>query len=99
MTPLRGKEALALYEQLKRSNSVDRLDYLEKAKADAAAHAKEPFDLQRLGTMCDIGCMGVMGGDEEQCRMAWEYRYYVEHEDVRTLSGFAERITCLLPWS
>lgn len=99
MTSLRGKEALALYAQLKRSHTADRMEYLEKAKTDAAAHAKEPFDLQRLGTMCDIERMGVMAVDEEQCRMAWEYRYYVEHEDVRTLAEFAERIASLLPWS
>ena len=99
MTSLSGKKALALYEQLKRSHTADRMEYLEKAKTDAAVHAKEPFDLQRLGTMCDIGRMGVMAVDEEQCRIAWEYGYYVEHEDVQTLAEFAERITSLLRWS
>jgi len=99
MTSLKGKEALAFHEQLKRSDAVRRSEELKKAKADAMARGKEQFDLQKLETMCDTSQVRRVTVPDEERRAAYEYSYYIDHRDVQTLAEFARLITRLAPWS
>lgn len=98
MASLKGKEALAFHARLKRGDAARRTAELEKAKANAVACGKEQFDLQKLESLCDTSEAGRMAADDEERRAAYEYRYYVEHPDVRTLAEFARRMTRLAPW-
>ncbi len=99
MRSLKGKEALAFHEQLKRSDAVRRDEDLKNAKADAMARGKEPFDLQKLETMCDTSQGERVTVPDEERRAAYEYSYYIEHSNVQTLAEFARLITRLAPWS
>jgi hypothetical protein len=99
MTSLKGKEALAFHEQLKRIDAIRRDEELKNAKADAMARGKEPFDLQKLETMCDTSQARRVAAPDEERRAAYEYSYYIEHSDVQTLAEFARLITRLVPWS
>jgi hypothetical protein len=98
MPILTGKEALAFHEQLKTENSNSKRAQLSKAKRDADAIGKESFDLSKLEELCDTSMGGHMLDDEEQ-RAVYEYGYYVEHPEVRTIVDYSKLISELGKWA
>lgn len=68
-----------------------RAEQLAKAKAEAAARGKEPFDLGKLEAMCDTSHNGILGPPDER-RTEHEWLYYMRYADLMTLAEYAERV-------
>lgn len=97
MATLKGDAALALHRRLKERNTTQRAAELAAARAVAWMQGKEDFDLRRLETLCDTGrAMGQADAPERQAY--YEYLYYVECGEVRTLQEFARSVTQLASW-
>ncbi len=88
---LTGKAAEDFLAEALRKSEETRADQLAKAKADAAARGKEPFDLAKLETLVDPGRM--VGASERQ--RTYEYMYYVTSSELMTLAEFANTIKVL----
>jgi len=74
-----------LFDEICRENEKNRVERTARAKADAAARGKEPFDLAKLETLVDPGRM-VRAKDRQR---DYEYSYYVEHPKFTTLAELA----------
>lgn len=97
MKTLEGKDAEALFEESRRRNAKIGAESLAKAKSEAVERGKEPFDLDKLETMCDTSSEGRV--DPVESRFArYEYMYYVEHPELMTLADFADLVTLLSKW-
>ena len=97
MAELTGKDALEFIEQLEQTHAKQREDALARKKADAQRRGKEPFDLAKLETMCDTSQDGRI--DPVEVRQdRYEYMYYVEHPEYRTLTALAELVELLSKW-
>lgn len=88
---LEGDEAQALYEEIVRREEIASNEALARAKADAAARGKEPFDLEKLEKLCDTSSEGRLAPLEER-RADFEYQYYVNRPSVMTIGEFAALI-------
>lgn len=97
MAELTGKEALEFHEEIGRRNTKLRADLLVKAKDEAVERGKEPFDLEKLETMCDTSSEGRVDPIESR-HERYEYKYYVEHPELMTLAELADLITLLSKW-
>lgn len=98
MSILTGKEALAYHERLKAENSSRKRAQLSKAKIEADATGKEPFDLGKLEGLCDTSVGGrMLDGDER--RATYEYDYYVEHPEIRTIIEYSALISERGKWA
>jgi hypothetical protein len=94
---LEDKEARALTAEIGRRNAELHAQRLAAAKRDAAARAKEPFDLARLETMCDTSSEGRM--DPELVRYErFEEMYYLYFPAILTLEDFARKVDELNKW-
>jgi len=94
---LTGKDADDLFEKILARNTKERAERLARAKADAAARGKEPFDLAKLETMADTSSEGRM--DPEEVRRArFEEMYYVDHPSILTIEDFARKVEELNKW-
>jgi len=98
MTRLKGAEALALHAKLKEEDANARVASLAAAKAQAPEEGKEPFNLHKLETLCDTSQAGRMA-EEGDRQATYEYMYYVEYKNVRTLQEFAAIVERIAPWS
>ena len=98
MTRLKGAEALALHRQLKEEIAKARMADLDAAKARATEEGKEPFDLRKLETLCDTSQAGRMA-EESDRQATYEYMYYVEHKNVRTVQEFAAIVAGIASWT
>lgn len=98
MSILTGKEALAYHERLKAENSSRKRAQLSKAKIEADTTGKEPFDLSKLESLCDTSVGGRML-DEEERHTTYEYGYYVEHPEVRTIVEYSTLISEREKWA
>jgi hypothetical protein len=98
MTILKGAEALALHSKLKRRNVATQIAELDAARAAAEHDGKERFDLRQLETLCDPSEAGRLA-DEQERQVTYEYMYYVEYKQVRTLQEFAAIVTKLASWA
>jgi hypothetical protein len=85
---LTGKSAQDLADEIRRENEKNRVEGIARAKADAAARGKQPFDLAKLETLVDPGRM-VRAQDRQR---DYEYKYYVEHPEFTTLAELAQLI-------
>lgn len=94
---LTGKEARDFLEEIWARNAKERAERLERAKADAAARGKEPFDLARLETMADTSSEGRMDPEENR-RARFEEMYYVNHPSILTIEDFARKVEELNKW-
>jgi hypothetical protein len=90
--PLTGQAAIDFFEELKRRDEKTRADDLAHAKDEAARRGKEPFDLEKLETMCSTITSDGHKAPVEQRRTSFEYKYYVILPDLMTLAEFAEYI-------
>jgi hypothetical protein len=97
MSSLKGAEALALHKKLKEENANTKVADLDAAKALAAQQGKEPFDLPRLETLCDTSQAGRLAQEKDR-QATYEYLYYVEHKNVRTLPEFAAIVAAIASW-
>lgn len=97
MATLKGEAALALHRRLKQRNAAQQAAELAAAKAAALQQGKEAFDLHKLEAMCDTSEAGRLA-DEQERHARYEYMYYVECADVRTLQAFAHIVTELSSW-
>lgn len=93
---LTGKAARDLHEQLKRENQQKRTDRLARAKQEASARGKEPFDLAKLETMCATAPLGRMTRDELAAHL--EEMYFVEYPKLQTLEELARKVDELGRW-
>lgn len=94
---LTGDEAKKfMAEELERTR-LEHAEQLARAKAEAAVRGKEPFDLEKLETMCDTTSDGVLA-PLEQRHAEFERKYYVGFPDVVTLADFAREIEKLNRW-
>ena len=97
MAQLIGKEALEFHDEIGRRNATLRAELLAKGKAEAVERGKEPFDLEKLETMCDTSSEGRV--DPVESRFArHEQMYYVEHPEFMTLAELADLVTLLSKW-
>jgi hypothetical protein len=94
---LTGKDAWALFEEIGARNAKQRAERLERAKADADARGKEPFDLAKLETMADTSSEGRMDPEEDR-RARFEEMYYVQYPDILTVEDFAAKVEELNKW-
>ena len=93
---LTGKDALEFAARIDRENERKRAERLARAKEEAAARGKEPFDLVKLETMCATEALGYSTPEE---RAAWfEKMYYVDHPQLMTLEQLAKHIDELGRW-
>jgi hypothetical protein len=97
MTKLTGEEAKAFSDAIDARNKKLRAEALAREKAAAVERGKEPFDLQKLETMCDTSTEGRL--DPEDVRLArYEFMYYVQHPEFMTLKELADLVTHLSQW-
>lgn len=75
----------------------DREDRFAKAKAEAQARGKEPFDLAKLESMACTAYDGRLGAVEER-QERLEEMYYVHYPDLMTLAEFAPIVDELSKW-
>jgi hypothetical protein len=94
---LTGKDADELFERIRARNAAERAERLERAKADAAARGKEPFDLAKLEAMADTSSEGRMDPEEDR-RARFEEKYYVQYPDILTIEDFAREVEELNKW-
>lgn len=78
---------------------VDQLEAekLANAKADARRQGKEPFDLEKLESLCDTSNKGRMAPLEERFAK-FEWKYYVENPKILTIEEFAKEVEELNRW-
>lgn len=74
--------------ELLRKQEQMRAERIERAKAEASAIGKEPFDLAKLEMLVDPGRMVP----PEQRQSEYEYAYYVRHPKFTTLQELANLI-------
>jgi hypothetical protein len=89
---LTGQAAIDFFEELERRDQEKRADNLARAKAEAARRGKEPFDLEKLETMCSTRTSEGNQMTVERRRTSFEYEYYVSQSKLMTLAEFAEYI-------
>jgi hypothetical protein len=65
---------------------------LNRAREEAAARGKEPFDLDRLEAIWKPFSYGRFFPARETRQEEWENRYYLEHPEIMTLAEFARRM-------
>lgn len=94
---LTGKDAWALHAQLAERDAKERAERLARAKADAAARGKEPFDLAKLEALADTSSEGRMD-PEDLRRSKFEEMYYVEYPSILTIEDFAAKVEELNKW-
>jgi hypothetical protein len=94
---LTGKDAWAFMEEIWARDAKERAERLARAKADAAARGKEPFDLARLETMADTSSEGRMDPEESR-RARFEEMYYVHYPAILTIEDFARKVEELNKW-
>jgi len=78
----------------------ERRRALADAKKSAAAEGKEPFDLEKLGSLWDFSPQLADASWEPTTDtvFALEYKYYVRYPQCQTLAAFAERMIELDPY-
>ena len=84
-------------EEIWARNAKERAERLARAKADAAARGKEPFDLAMLETMADTSSEGRMDPEESR-RARFEEKYYLQYPDILTIEDFAREVEELNKW-
>jgi hypothetical protein len=89
---LTGKDAEKFVAETQARVRAEREDALASAKAAADARRKEPFDLDKLETMCDTSSEGRLDARDRRVRR-FEELYYVHYPDILTLAEFARKIT------
>ena len=94
---LRGKDADAFLEEIRRRNAAIEAENLDRGKADAAARGKEPFDLEKLETLCDTSSEGRVAPYETR-HAHYEYMYYVNHPELMTIADLAALVEQLNKW-
>lgn len=94
---LTGKDAWAFMQEIEARNAKERAERLARARADAEARGKEPFDLARLETMADTSSEGRMDPEESR-RARFEEMYYVHYPDLLTIEDFAAKVEELNKW-
>jgi hypothetical protein len=94
---LKGKDAEAFLDALDRRDREAMKDSLAKAKAEAAAKGKEPFDLEKLERLCDTSNEGRQDPIDER-RAQLEYKYYVTNPEIMTIADFAALVEELKKW-
>jgi hypothetical protein len=67
------------------------------AKAEAARHGKESFDLERLESLCDTSHEGRMAPFDERIT-EYEWKYYVDYPEIMTIEEFARKVDELNRW-
>ena len=88
---LTGKAAKDFVDAASRDESQRRADMLARAKVEATARGKEPFDLAKLETLVDPGRM--VRADLRQ--REYEYMYYVSNPNFMALVELADLIKVL----
>jgi Tfp pilus assembly protein PilP len=94
---LTGKAAEDFAAEVRAKARQLRAEELAAAKADAAKRGKEPFDLEKLETMCDTTREGKLDPVETR-RTRFEEMYYTFYPDVMTLAEFAKKVEELNRW-
>jgi hypothetical protein len=94
---LTGKDADDLFEKIRERNAKERAERFARARADADARGKEPFDLAKLETMADTSSEGRMDPEESR-RARFEEMYYVDYPAILTIEDFAAKVEELNKW-
>jgi len=95
--PASGKEGWEYLNELFQKEDQRRAEMLAKAKAEAAARGKEPFDLEKLEQLCDTSSEGRVDPVETR-RKDFEFMYYVHNPDIQTIKEFAAFIERTNKW-
>ena len=94
MTTLKGEDAKKVLAEIHQRNERLREEQLTSAKEAAVSAGKEPFDLEKLETLCDTSIDGFLAPIESR-RRDLEYRYYVNNPTIKTIEEFADLLTRL----
>jgi hypothetical protein len=66
MSPISGKDADKFMDEAFAREQKRREEKLARAKADATAAGKEPFDLEKLEQLCDTSSEGRLAPVEKR---------------------------------
>lgn len=94
---LTGDEAKEFMDQERARVKQLKAEMLASAKADAQHRNKEPFDLEKLESLCDTSSEGRMAPLDERIA-EFERKYYVVYPDIMTIEEFAKKIEELSRW-
>lgn len=94
---LTGKDALEFMERAHREEDERRAASLARAKAEAAASGKEPFDLAKLEALVDTSSAGSLAPIEQR-QERFERMYYVENPRLQTIAQLARLVDTLNHW-
>lgn len=94
---LRGDAAKEFANQVRAHHEARNAQRLADAKADALRRNKEPFDLQKLESLCDTSSEGRIAPLEERLAK-FEWKYYVSNPNVMTIEEFAKEVEELSRW-
>lgn len=94
---LTGNAAKEFMEQTHARARQREAETLAAAKADAARRGKEPFNLEKLESMCDTSHEGQMAPIDER-NEEFEWKYYVRYPQIMTIEDFAEKVAELSRW-
>lgn len=83
--------------EIRERNARVRAEALARARSEAAANGKEPFDLEKLETMCDTTTNGRVDPIEER-HARFEEMYYVSYPKILTIADFARKVNELNRW-
>jgi hypothetical protein len=93
----RSKDATEELHEIIQRNARRRVEALAKARTEATARGKEPFDLEALERRCDTSSEGRMDPDDVR-RERFEYMYYVEYPSIVTIAELARLIEQTNKW-
>ena len=92
-----GDAAKEFMDMLRDHHEQRNAERLETAKADARRRGKEPFDLEKLESLCDTSNEGKMAPLDERFAK-FEWKYYVENADILKIEAFAKEVEELNRW-
>jgi len=97
MTKVEGDEAWEFHHRICEQHERENAEALARAREEAVARGKEPFDLDKLEQLADTSREGVMDPREERQKY-FEDMYYVGHPDFMTLEDLAKHIYEISRW-
>lgn len=94
---LTGDAAKAFAEQARSFHEARNAERLTNAKLDAQRRSKEPFDLEKLESLCDTSNEGRIAPVEDRVAK-FEWEYYVGFPNIMTIEEFAKKVDELSRW-
>ena len=91
MTKLEGEAATEYLKRTLEEENRKNAETLARARAEAKASGKEPFDLDKLEQLCDTSRDFVLDPREDR-QSHFEYLYYILHPELSTMEELAKYV-------